>query len=445
MRRIFLVFFLLPIFLYGQAGNTSVYKRDSLTVFATPAQVKGLISDSNVVKADTNLSNVNKVNARTNLQVYSTSSMDIYLGEKLDKDSLAYYYLKTDVDSIIALYYSKIEVDSIKNLYYTKTESDSIKSLYYLQTEIDSLFGLYYTKTEIDSIKALYYVKTETDSLLNLKLDASVITGYYTDNEVDSLLALYYTQNQIDSIKALYYTIVQSDSIKALYYTKVESDSIKNLYYLKTAVDSLLGLKRDITDSYSASNTDSLLALKRNILDSYSDTEIDSLFNLYKTAHLIDSLLALKQNSLGYTAENSANRVTSLSAGSTDTQYPSAKLAYDQLALKLPVSNPTATGKTTADTLSITTNIILPVNSEQLSATKSLTITDKSYQVLDPNGANRDVNLPNTAVKYGFVIKNNGSAYALVIKDSGATTIVTIFAGESFTLLQVGTNSWIAL
>lgn len=38
---------------------------------------------------------------------------------------------------------------------------------------------------------------------------------------------------------------------------------------------------------------------------------------------------------LGYTPENVANKVTSISGSSTDTQYPSAKLAYDQLALKV--------------------------------------------------------------------------------------------------------------
>jgi len=36
-----------------------------------------------------------------------------------------------------------------------------------------------------------------------------------------------------------------------------------------------------------------------------------------------------KQAALGYTAENNANKVTSISSSSTDTQYPSAKLLYD--------------------------------------------------------------------------------------------------------------------
>ena len=37
---------------------------------------------------------------------------------------------------------------------------------------------------------------------------------------------------------------------------------------------------------------------------------------------------------LGFTPENQANKVTSISSSSTDTQYPSAKLVYDQLQLK---------------------------------------------------------------------------------------------------------------
>lgn len=47
----------------------------------------------------------------------------------------------------------------------------------------------------------------------------------------------------------------------------------------------------------------------------------------------------ITQNNIGYTAENSANKVTAISGASTDTQYPSAKLLYDQLALKLTAAN----------------------------------------------------------------------------------------------------------
>ena len=39
-------------------------------------------------------------------------------------------------------------------------------------------------------------------------------------------------------------------------------------------------------------------------------------------------------SNISYVPENQANKVTSISGSSTDTQYPSAKLLYDQLALK---------------------------------------------------------------------------------------------------------------
>lgn len=42
-------------------------------------------------------------------------------------------------------------------------------------------------------------------------------------------------------------------------------------------------------------------------------------------------------SALGFTPENISNKVTSISGSSTDIQYPSAKLLYDQLALKQPV------------------------------------------------------------------------------------------------------------
>lgn len=42
----------------------------------------------------------------------------------------------------------------------------------------------------------------------------------------------------------------------------------------------------------------------------------------------------LLSTSIGYTPENSANKVTSINGSSTNSQYPSAKLLYDQLALK---------------------------------------------------------------------------------------------------------------
>jgi len=51
-------------------------------------------------------------------------------------------------------------------------------------------------------------------------------------------------------------------------------------------------------------------------------------------AFLKNYLDTIYQASLGYTPENVVNKVTSISSSSTDTQYPSAKLVYDQLSGK---------------------------------------------------------------------------------------------------------------
>jgi len=80
----------------------------------------------------------------------------------------------------------------------------------------------------------------------------------------------------------------------------------------------------------------------------------------------------------GYIPENVANKVTSIGAGSTDTQYPSAKLLYDQLAGKQPLATnltslagltyaSTAFVKMTgANTFSLDTNVYLTAEADTL-------------------------------------------------------------------------------
>ena len=77
---------------------------------------------------------------------------------------------------------------------------------------------------------------------------------------------------------------------------------------------------------------------------------------------------AISEANIGYVSENSANKVTSISGSSTDVQYPSAKLLYDQLVLKqsadadltaIAALGFTATAflkKTAADTWALDTN-----------------------------------------------------------------------------------------
>jgi len=76
-----------------------------------------------------------------------------------------------------------------------------------------------------------------------------------------------------------------------------------------------------------------------------------------KTIHIGDYIIAIidtpgqtdanwdtLDTNLGYTPENIANKVTAISVSSTDTQYPTAKLVYDQLALKVAKDGSATTG-----------------------------------------------------------------------------------------------------
>jgi len=59
-------------------------------------------------------------------------------------------------------------------------------------------------------------------------------------------------------------------------------------------------------------------------------------------------------NNIAYTPENQDNKVTSISGASTDVQYPSAKLLYDQLALKQASGSYVTTDQSTPQTLGAT-------------------------------------------------------------------------------------------
>lgn len=82
------------------------------------------------------------------------------------------------------------------------------------------------------------------------------------------------------------------------------------------------------------------------------------------------------------------------------------------------------------------------VNTEALSANKVLSTADKFYQMLDPNGSDRDVTLPAEADGVEFFISNTGSTNTLQIKnDAGTAQGTPIVAGASVTIVSDGT-SW---
>jgi len=86
-------------------------------------------------------------------------------------------------------------------------------------------------------------------------------------------------------------------------------------------------------------------------------------------------------------------------------------------------------------------------NVETLGGNKTLTVLDAKYQKLDPDGSNRDVNLPAEASSIGleFWIANaaNG-AKNLVVKNDGADTILTLNQDEAAVFICDGTD-WVGM
>jgi len=76
----------------------------------------------------------------------------------------------------------------------------------------------------------------------------------------------------------------------------------------------------------------------------------------------------------------------------------------------------------------------LSVNIEAIAATRTLLVTDKQLQVLDPSGAARTVLLPAEADSDGlfFVVVNSADAAEVISvkEDSGTTTIASLLQNE---------------
>jgi hypothetical protein len=82
------------------------------------------------------------------------------------------------------------------------------------------------------------------------------------------------------------------------------------------------------------------------------------------------------------------------------------------------------------------------VNVETLAANKDIALKDPIHQLLDPDGADRDVNFPDPVLSYWMVVKNTGGAFDLVCKD-GASNIATITPGNKETFYSDQTNWYI--
>lgn len=80
-------------------------------------------------------------------------------------------------------------------------------------------------------------------------------------------------------------------------------------------------------------------------------------------------------------------------------------------------------------------------NIETLSGTKILTAQDKPKQRLNPDGADKDISLPDPATRVWFEIKNPAGATGNLVVKHDVTTIATITPGSSAALYSDG-SAW---
>lgn len=84
------------------------------------------------------------------------------------------------------------------------------------------------------------------------------------------------------------------------------------------------------------------------------------------------------------------------------------------------------------------------LNIETLAANKTLVHKDSYFQVLDPDGSDRDIVLPAELDGLAYHIRNSGSANALNVKNDAGSVVLALAAGEAAIYACDG-SSWAAL
>ena len=206
-------------------------------------------------------------------------------------------------------------------------------------------------KAGTDATGALNTYKTSNDAALKAVKTTADTTAAAVNNEKTGLAA---TKKIADDNAAKLATMATSDTVNAL--TTRVGAAETNITNLKSGKQDKLvssGENANISGSNGVSvtvGTDGKIAVSGN--QSAIDTAIagklgknenavsatkatqDGSGNTITTTYATKTELGTKQDKLGYTAENTANKVTAISSTSTDTQYPSAKAVYSELAKK---------------------------------------------------------------------------------------------------------------
>lgn len=119
---------------------------------------------------------------------------------------------------------------------------------------------------------------------------------------------------------------------------------------LKRAIDRSMLSRPPAPSTEGTLSSDALLWLHIQ----HGDTRLEEKWKIDES--YTDVVASLTTDAAEQGSEVTTNKVTSLSGSSTDTEYPSAKLVYDQLALKAPLASPTFTGTPAAPTAADGTN-----------------------------------------------------------------------------------------
>lgn len=119
--------------------------------------------------------------------------------------------------------------------------------------------------------------------------------------------------------------------------------------------------------------------------------------------------------------ENTSNKVTSLSASSTDIQYPSAKAVYDELNEKALKNSPALTGTPTAPTATYGTN------TNQIATTAFVQQSIRPTLIVTVNDIPSEMNITVTATLIG---SNPEYSVTEILNSSGIASLGLDYTGE---------------
>ena len=213
----------------------------------------------------------------------------------------------------------------------------------------DSIAGA--TKAGTDATAALTAYKTSNNEAVKAVKTTADNTAAAVNNAATGLAA---TKKIADDNAAKLKTMATSETVTAL--TKRVGTAETNITSLQNGkqdklvssgananisgsngVTVTVGTDGKVAVSGNQSAIDAAIAGKlgknENAVSATTATQ-DGDGNTITATYATKTELGTKQNALGYTAENTANKVTAISSTSTDTQYPSAKAVYSELAKK---------------------------------------------------------------------------------------------------------------